>query len=316
MKKTSLTDKSFIQLFILCSFVYPYRFKQNHTIMNVHTYQKNLEQLLLTGERESKGKTKSLRPTYYSGVYILSRSLENQNFKLGMSWGTGGIYKRIISQYKICFAGKDEFFIRYLVICPKQKAGKKHFAYLMEQEMLKSIKTAVPIEEDVRKYEAYSNEYIFVPEITTLEKTMGQVLNNEKYKPYYTHAIKFVEDGFHKYDTVRGFHTELQDFSKLVNLNPTVHSMLALTNKNLKLDEKVSDMRDIEHTAKILEMMKADAKHHKEPKVVKASVVEPKKAKPKAKPKAKTMKEKVKEKEPATTGRTKKMPSKFKDYVL
>ena len=144
---------------------------------------------------------------------------------------------------------------------------------------------------------------------------MGQVLNNEKYKPYYIHAIKFVEDGFHKYDTVRGFHTELQDFSKLVNLNPTVHSMLALTNKNLKLDDpdEVDDMRDIEHTAKVLEMMKAKPK---EPKVVKASVVEPKKAKPKEKPKAKKMKEKVKEKEPDKTGRTKKMPSKFKDYVL
>ena len=273
--------------------------------MNVHTYQKNLEQLLRTGVRESKGKkTKAVRPTYYSGVYILSRSLENQNFKLGMSWGTGGIYKRIISQYKICFAGKDEFFIRYLVICPKQKEGKKHFAYMMEQELLLSIKNKVPIEGS--DYGAYSKEYIFVPEIKKLEETMSVVLNNEEYKPYYTHAIKFVKDGFYKYDTVRGFHTELQDFSKLVNLNPTVHSMLALTNKNLKLDEKVSDMRDIEHTAKILEMMKADAKHHKEPK--------------KAKPKAKTMKEKVKKKEPATTGkksgRTTKTPAKLKDYVL
>ena len=282
--------------------------------MNVHTYQKNLEQLLLTGERESKGKTKSLRPTYYSGVYILSRSLENQNFKLGMSWGTGGIYKRIISQYKICFAGKDEFFIRYLVICPRQKAGTKHFAYIMEKKLLQSIKTAVPIEGS--DYGAYSTEYIFVPEIKKLEETMSVVLNNEEYKPYYTHAIKFVKDGFYKYDTVRGFHTELQDFSKLVNLNPTVHSMLALTNKNLKLDEKVDDMRDIEHTAKILEMMKGKPK---EPKVVKASasVVEPKKAKPKAK----TIKpKKVKEKEPATTGkksgRTTKTPAKLKDYVL
>ena len=267
--------------------------------MNVHTHQHDLEQLLRTGVRESKGKTK-VRPTYYSGVYILSRSLENQNFKLGMSWGTGGIFKRIISQYKICFAGKNEFFIRYLVICPRQKEGKKHFAYMMEQELLLSIKNKVPIEGS--DYGAYSKEYIFVPEIKKLEETMSVVLNNEEYKPYYTHAIKFVKDGFYKYDTVRGFHTELQDFSKLVNLNPTVHSMLALTNKNLKLDKKVDDMRDIEHTAKILEMMKADAKHHKEPKVVKA--------KPKAKPKAKTMKE------PATTGRTKKMPSKFKDYVL
>ena len=61
--------------------------------MNVHTHQKNLEQLLRTGIRESKGKTKAVRPTYHSGVYILSRSLENQNFKLGMSFGTGGFLR-------------------------------------------------------------------------------------------------------------------------------------------------------------------------------------------------------------------------------
>ena len=209
--------------------------------MNVHTNQKNLEQLLLTGERESQGKKKGVRPTYYSGVYILSRSLKNLNFKLGMAWGTGGIFKRIISQYKICFAGKDEFFIRYLVICPRQKEGKKHFAYLMEQELLAYIKEKVPIDEDSRKYGAYSKEYMFVPEIKKLEETMGEVLNNEKYKPYYTHAIKFVKDGFHTFDPKYGFNTKLQDFSMLVNLNPTVHAMLALSNKDLKLDEKIKE---------------------------------------------------------------------------
>ena len=231
--------------------------------MNVHTYQKDLEQLLLTGERESQGKKKGVRPTYYSGVYILSRSLKNLNFKLGCAWGTGGIFKRIISQYKICFAGKDEFFIRYLVICPRQKEGKKHFAYLMEQELLASIKEKVPIDEDSRKYGAYSKEYIFVPEIKKLEETMGEVLNNEKYKPYYTHAIKFVKDGFHTFDPNKGFNTKLQDFSMLVNLNPTVHAMLALSNKDLKLDEKVEDIENIKET-KAKANPKASAKSKKE----------------------------------------------------
>ena len=255
------------------------------TKMNVHTYQKDLEQLLLTGERESQGKNKVVRPTYYSGVYILSRSLKNLNYKLGMAWGTGGIFKRIISQYKICFAGKDEFFIRYLVICPRQKEGKKHFAYLMEQELLASIKDKVPIDEDSRKYGAYSKEYIFVPEIKKLEETMGEVLNNEKYKPYYTQAIKFVKDGFHTFDPKYGFNTKLQDFSMLVNLNPTVHAMLAMSNKDLKLDEK----EDIENI--------------KEPKP---------KAKPKAPAKAPAKKTIVRLNErPERTN--KKIPAKFKD---
>ena len=261
-------------------------FANRQTKMNVHTYQKDLEQLLLTGERESQGKNKVVRPTYYSGVYILSRSLKNLNYKLGMAWGTGGIFKRIISQYKICFAGKDEFFIRYLVICPRQKEGKKHFAYLMEQELLASIKEKVPIDEDSRKYGAYSKEYIFVPEIKKLEETMGEVLNNEKYKPYYTHAIKFVKDGFHTFDPKYGFNTKLQDFSMLVNLNPTVHAMLALSNKDLKLDEKVEDIEKI-----------------KEPKA---------KAKPKASAKAPAKKTIVRLNErPERTN--KKIPAKFKD---
>ena len=66
----------------------------------------------------------NLRSADESGIVVIEMiKYSNETFKLGMAWGSGGLYNRIIPQYKICFAGKDEFFLRYLVICPRQKKG-------------------------------------------------------------------------------------------------------------------------------------------------------------------------------------------------
>ena len=72
--------------------------------MNIHTYQKNISDLLLTGQRESTGKSKYKKKTYYSGVYMISRTLDHNLMKLGEAHGQGGLYQRIIGQYKICMS--------------------------------------------------------------------------------------------------------------------------------------------------------------------------------------------------------------------
>ena len=70
--------------------------------MNIHANQKSIADLLQEGTRLSAGKTVKTKKTHYPGVYIISRTKVNDIFKLGESHGNGGLYDRIINQYKIC----------------------------------------------------------------------------------------------------------------------------------------------------------------------------------------------------------------------
>ena len=108
--------------------------------LNIHTHQKSIADLLQEGTRLSAGKTAKTTKTHYPGVYIISRTKVYDIFKLGEAHGNGGLYDRIIHQYKICYSLKSsEFFLRYLVICPRKKEGKLHYSQIMEKEMLKII---------------------------------------------------------------------------------------------------------------------------------------------------------------------------------
>ena len=120
--------------------------------------KKSIADLLQEGTRLSAGKTVKTKKTYYPGVYIISRTKVYDIFKLGEAHGNGGLYDRIINQYKICYSLKSsEFFLRYLVICPRQKEGKLHYSQIMEREMLKII--------DSKVKDSYIKEYLFAPKI-------------------------------------------------------------------------------------------------------------------------------------------------------
>ena len=135
--------------------------------MNIHDDQKSIADLLQEGTRLSAGKTVKTKKTHYPGVYIISRTKVNDIFKLGESHGNGGLYDRIINQYKICYGLKSsEFFLRYLVICPRQKEGKLHYSQIMEREMLKII--------DSKVEDSYSKEYLFAPKIDELESRLSK----------------------------------------------------------------------------------------------------------------------------------------------
>lgn len=190
--------------------------------MNIHQNSKNIAGLLLE-RKETKIRKNTKKEyqasKYYSGVYIISRTLKNEAFKLGMSLN---LYDRIVKQYKICYPKRtSEFFLRYVCICHRKFEDGKSYSYIMEQYLLKeSIKS--PVED------SYSKEYIFAPNISDLEKKMVKGLR-EKTK-YFSNCIKFVEKGFYLFDVEKGFNTELMDFKKLPSFNPIVTAMLDLKN--------------------------------------------------------------------------------------
>jgi hypothetical protein len=197
--------------------------------MNIHANQKHIADLLLEGSRTSAGKTKTKKKkVYFPGCYILARTAGYNLFKLGEAHGQGGLYERIIGQYKICMSLKSEFFLRYLVIAHRKKKGNKFYSQILEKELLQTI--------DSKVSDSYSKEYIFTPNISVLEGRMGKVL--KAYKEYYSIAIKFTKAGFRLYEEGKGFETPLQSFNAMPNLNPDVNLLLALskagTEKKLK----------------------------------------------------------------------------------
>ena len=92
---------------------------------------------------------KKKTPIYYPGVYVVSRKLSNNISKLGEASGEGGIYKRVISQYKICYPNMEkEFFMKYLILTERKKVKvpnakktkmiEQSYAQFMEKICLKA----------------------------------------------------------------------------------------------------------------------------------------------------------------------------------
>ena len=192
--------------------------------MNIHKYQKNISDFLLTGRRVSEGTNRKSK-THNAGVYIISRTVDDSLMKLGEAKGQGGLYDRIIKQYKVCYSLKSsEFFLRYLFICPKKKDGKTHYSQILEKKLLKDI--------DGEVEDSYSKEYIFNTNTKNLEGKMIQTLKSNK--DIYETAIKFEKDGFRIFDEEKGFDTPLQNFNNLPSLNSDVNNLLSLSNPEIR----------------------------------------------------------------------------------
>jgi hypothetical protein len=180
--------------------------------MNIHKYQKQISELLFE-KKEKSGKKQALVKRHFAGCYIVSRTKGYNLFKLGTAWGKGGLYARIIGQYKVCMSLKSEFFMRYLVITPRIQQGKLWYSQIMEKELLKTI--------DSKEKESYSQEWIFTPDISVLERRMFKVL--QSHEKYYTMALKFTQAGVRFYNHKKNsFDSRLYSFCELPSLNPLV----------------------------------------------------------------------------------------------
>jgi hypothetical protein len=193
--------------------------------MNIHKYQNKISDLLLEGSRETQGLKKNKKvKVHLPGCYIISRTLGYNLFKLGEAHGLGGLYQRILGQYKICMSLQSEFFLRYLVIAHRKKEGTKYYSQILEKALLTTI--------DSKVEDSYSAEYIFSPDISQLESRMNKVLKS--HKKYFSIAIKFTKNGFRLYEEGKGFETPLQNFDELPNLNPDVGLLLNLSKPKVK----------------------------------------------------------------------------------
>jgi hypothetical protein len=179
--------------------------------------------------------------------------------KLGEAHGQGGLYQRIIGQYKICMSLKStEFYLRYLVICPTKKQVNKYYrgkfySQIMEKELLKTI--------DSKVEDSYSNEYVFDPSIADMEKKMIETLKS--HTQYYEMAVKFEKDGFRIYKNGT-FNTPLQNFNEFTSLNPDVNLLLGL---NKPVWSENSD--DVSNAAAILSNLSSKTVSKEKPKPIK-----------------------------------------------
>jgi hypothetical protein len=198
--------------------------------MNIHSKQHEVSDLLLEGSRLSAGKNRTKKKkTYHPGCYIISRTLGYNLFKLGEAHGAGGLYERIIGQYKICMSLNTEFFLRYLVIAHRKKEGNKFYSQVLEKQLLSTI--------DSKVGESYSKEWLFSPDITDLETRMFKVLKS--HAKYFSIAIKFTKTGMRLYKEGYGFNTPLLDFKEMPNLNPDVGLLLNLSKPAPKTAPKI-----------------------------------------------------------------------------
>ena len=180
--------------------------------MNIHKYEKQIQALLLERTRISENTGKK-SPQHLPGIYLISRTLDDRLIKLVES---SNLFTRIRQQYKMCYPLRSEhFFLRYIVICPREKDGKESYAQKMEKQFRKVIDSEV--------YDSYSKEYLSNPGVSEMEKRMYAVLKS-RYK-YFTIALKFTPAGFRLFDG--STFKNLQSFETLPNLNPA-DSLLSL----------------------------------------------------------------------------------------
>lgn len=98
--------------------------------MNFKNHKKELRAFFK--EQKIGGKTYGAR-----GVYVFTRDLDDDVFKLGVSYGRAGLYNRL-KNYQICYPFKNEFFLHMVVITPTGEDGKKLERQLLRNKTMKS----------------------------------------------------------------------------------------------------------------------------------------------------------------------------------
>ena len=159
--------------------------------MNFKKHEKKIKKLLVLPEkRSSKGANPTqLRNTYQKGVYLLSRDKDDENVKIGMAHGYGGLFERLKS-YKLCFPYPNEYYLQYVFICnTSQNARDLERIILARTDKLKHI------EESEEKQEGrHSLEWRFISKKDTLNSTLIEELNNNPL--LWDYAVVFSEKGW------------------------------------------------------------------------------------------------------------------------
>lgn len=150
--------------------------------MNFHSNEKQLQKLLFIGKRDATGKTKTKKRCSNAGCYVISQKDNDPFKKIGTSYGSGGLYERI-KNYKLCYNKKTEFFVNYLVICPRIKliGSSISFAQIMEKLLINGI--------DAKAKESYSDEVILNIDSHKLYQDICKILDINR--AYWSHFVVF-----------------------------------------------------------------------------------------------------------------------------
>jgi hypothetical protein len=104
--------------------------------MNFKENMEDLRQLLRKGTtKTSKGKNKA---TYQMGTYMFTRDFNDNHTKVGVSYGSGGVYTRLKS-YKICYSFPDEFYIQKIIISQTSDDAKEVERLILKSKRLKIL---------------------------------------------------------------------------------------------------------------------------------------------------------------------------------
>jgi hypothetical protein len=153
--------------------------------MNFHKNQKKIATLLNDGWRAHTGKKKGMTRTYNTGIYLISQKQNSSFQKLGMAFGQGGVYRRLLD-YKVCYSLEDEFWLNYVIICPKIKVNNTAFSHILEKKILEKIGT--------QSAESYSNEWLLNASTKKLETFLFNTLNFNR--PLWNYVLKFTKKGW------------------------------------------------------------------------------------------------------------------------
>ena len=207
--------------------------------MNLHSYESGLKNFFTDFIKPNKKKQ------YLSGCYIVSRDQYPHDFKLGMSTD---LMSRIINQYKICMSHKNECFIHYAVICPRESIKNKSYSKIVEKLL------AVIAEDDT---ESYSHEWFLSGnDMDTVGNNLVEVIKQNP-KLVMT-VIKFESDGFYILNTGSSNYLKQNEwsvktnFDKTPNFDPAVNLFLVGESNETLLEVARAEQQRLIEQAELL----------------------------------------------------------------
>ena len=133
--------------------------------------------LVLSEKKMSKSTAKKItyKYQYQKGVYVFSKELNSDNHKIGMAFGSQGLFNRLKS-YKICYPFPREFYLQYLFITDKTSARALETQILDRTDKLKHIQKAEDLGDEKDQGE-HSLEWRFTASKEVLNSTLIEELN-------------------------------------------------------------------------------------------------------------------------------------------
>jgi hypothetical protein len=115
-------------------------------------------------------------------LYVFSRDVNDTNFKIGVSYGFGGIWNRL-TNFSICYPYEGEFRVQMMFITPTSTDARKLEILILKSKRLQKF----PNSESSREWKIVSSR-------DTLKDVISKVIDS--HPNLWTHAIAYGENGW------------------------------------------------------------------------------------------------------------------------